>query len=189
MRTPPVGHVPCFRNGFVGVSPSLLSLHPCSLSYRSNAPQEKAIDCATLEMHPKFEHEKFDEDSRDLCRLLLDKNAHTRLGKGGAAEIRNHPYFRQVDWEEIISDRATPPFVPRRDVNAASQSEIGTFPEDKAFHQCVLDEKDEKVYESWNFTNSTAFAAEVIEFLIYERETGRPLLPIQQGDSCCCTII
>lgn len=151
--------------------------------------QEKAIDMATLEMHPKFDHEAFDEDSADLCRLLLDKCEHTRLGTTGSSEIMTHAYFRPVDWEAILSDRMVPPFVPRKDVNAASQSEIGTFAEDKAFHQMVLDEKDEEVWKAWDFTNKHSFAAEVIEFLIYERETGRPLLPIQQGDSCCCTII
>jgi hypothetical protein len=29
----------------------------------------------------------------------------------------------------------------------------------------------------------------VIEFLIYERETGQPLLPISQHTSCCCNIM
>ena len=140
-------------------------------------------------MHPKFEHKEFDEDSADICRRLLDKNEHTRLGVSGSSELMGHPYFRRVDWEEILSDKAKPPFIPRKDVNAASQSEIGTFAEDKTFRDAVLDEKDEAVFASWNFTNTKAFAAEVIEFLIYERETGRPLLPIQQGDSCCCTII
>ena len=73
-------------------------------------------------------------------------------------------------------------------MNAASQSEIGTFAEDKAFHDTVLTEKDEALYDQWNFTNPKAFAEEVIEFLIYERETGKPLLPIP-NPKCCCTIL
>jgi len=151
--------------------------------------KEKAIDCATLEMHPQFDSKKFNDDASDICRRLLDKNAATRLGINGATQIMSHPYFREVNWEEIISDRMRPPFLPPKDVNAASQSEIGTFAEDKQFHATVLSEKDEAVYANWNFTNSKAFAAEVIEFLIYERETGKPLLPMQAGTSCCCTIL
>ncbi|KAL7541524.1 hypothetical protein ACHAXR_013198 [Thalassiosira sp. AJA248-18] len=151
--------------------------------------KEKAIDCATLEMHPEFDSNKFSEDAADLCRSLLDKKEATRLGVNGCSEIMSHPWFRELNWEEIISDRMRPPFIPPKDVNAASQSEIGTFAEDKTFHETELSEKDEAVYKNWNFTNNKAFAAEVIEFLIYERETGEPLLPIQQNTSCCCTII
>ncbi|KAL9179887.1 hypothetical protein ACHAXT_007857 [Thalassiosira profunda] len=151
--------------------------------------KEKAIDCATLEMQPEFDAKRFNADAADICRRLLDKNEATRLGIGGAKEIMAHPWFREVNWEEVIADRTRPPFVPPKDVNAASQSEIGTFAEDKRFNETILSEKDEAVYDNWDFTNPGAFAAEVIEFLIYERETGEPLLPIQPGTSCCCAII
>ena len=140
-------------------------------------------------MHPEFDSNKFSEQAADICRRLLDKNEHTRLGVNGCNEIMNHPWFGDVNWEAIISDRKRPPFIPPKDVNAASQSEIGTFAEDKIFHETVLDEKDEAVYKNWDFTNPKAFAAEVIEFLIYERETGEPLLPMQVNGSCCCTIV
>lgn len=140
-------------------------------------------------MHPEFDSSKFTDDASDICKRLLDKNEATRLGVNGAKEIMAHPWFRELNWEEIISDRMRPPTIPPRDVNAASQSEIGTFAEDKTFHETVLTDKDDAVYDKWNFTNSKAFAAEVIEFLIYERETGEPLLPLEQGTSCCCTIL
>lgn len=151
--------------------------------------KEKAIDYATLEMHPEFDPKKFSDDAADICKRFLDKNEATRLGANGKREIMAHPWFRDVSWEDIESDKARPPYIPPRDVNAASQSEIGTFAEDKTFHETVLSEKDEAVYDNWNFTNQKAYAAEVIEFLIYERETGEPLLPIQPNTSCCCTII
>ena len=151
--------------------------------------QEKAIDCATQEMEPEFNPEKFDTDAADLCRRLLDKNPKTRLGANGCEEIMAHPWFKSVKWESILSDRKKPPFTPPKDVNAASQSEIGAFTEDKAMQEIVIDEKDEEVYSEWDWTNPRAFAAEVIEFLIYERTTGEPLVPIAQGGTCCCTVL
>ena len=173
--------------------PYLTNLHSsftlCIIQHLVTSSQEKAIDYATLEMHPEFDSEKFTENAADICRRLLDKSEATRLGVNGCNEIMSHPWFRNVNWEEIITDRMKPPYVPPKDVNAASQSEIGTFAEDKTFHDTVLSEKDEAVYEKWNFTNSKAFAAEVIEFLIYERETGQPLLPIQPNAGCCCTVL
>lgn len=139
-------------------------------------------------MEPTFDHEKFDSDAADLCRKLLDKNERTRIGTNGCEEIMAHPWFKEVIWEMIITDRKKPPFLPPKDVNAASQSEIGQFAEDKAYQETFIEEKDEDFYKSWDWTNPRAFAAEVIEFLIYERETGEPLVPVTQHATCCCVI-
>jgi len=156
---------------------------------RGMQTRERAIDLATREMEPEFSPEIFEPDAADLCRRLLDKNELTRLGSTGCEEIMAHPWFKNVNWESIISDRKRPPFVPAKDVNAASQSEIGTFAEDKAYQETVIEESDEEVYKHWDWTNPRAFAAEVIEFLIYERETGEPLVPITQHGTCCCDIL
>ena len=156
---------------------------------RGKKKKEEAIDCATLEMEPVFDPKKFDEDAADLCRKLLDKDEKTRLGVQGCKDIMDHPWFKDLNWESIITDRKKPPYVPPKDVNAASQSEIGTFAEDKTFQETVLEDKDEDHYKDWDWTNPRAFAAEVIEFLIYERETGQPLLPMTGGGGCCCAIM
>ena len=151
--------------------------------------KERAIDLATMEMDPDFPPERFEPEAADLCRRLLDKNERTRLGYNGCEEIMAHPWFKNVNWESIMSDRKRPPFVPLKDVNAASQSEIGTFAEDRTYQETVITPADEEVYKDWDWTNPHAFAAEVIEFLIYERETGEPLLPISQHATCCCDIL
>eukprot|EP00980_Cylindrotheca_fusiformis_P007330 scaffold1525_cov142-Cylindrotheca_fusiformis.AAC.130 len=151
--------------------------------------KEKAIDHATLEMNPEFPEGLFERDAADLCEKLLEKNEKIRLGTNGCEEIMAHPWFKNYNWEAIITDKKKPPYVPPKDVNAASQSEIGTFHEDKKHQECVLDLKDERYYKDWDWTNPVAYAAEVTEFLIYERETGEPLLPISQNTGCCCTIM
>jgi beta-adrenergic-receptor kinase len=156
---------------------------------RGKQTKEKAIDCATLEMDPEFPPEKFEPDAADLCRRLLDKNEKTRLGQNGCEEIMAHPWFKSISWDAIISDRKKPPFIPAKDVNAASQSEIGTFAEDKHYQETVLTAADEEIYKDWDWTNPCAFAAEVIEFLIYERVTGEPLVPLMQSSTCCCNIL
>jgi serine/threonine kinase 38 len=43
-----------------------------------------------------------------LTRLICDAN--DRLGKNGAQEIKNHPFFRGVDWENI--GNTTAPNIP-----------------------------------------------------------------------------
>lgn len=156
---------------------------------RGKPTKEKMIDCATLEMDPDFPPERFEDEAADLCRRLLDKNPSTRLGQNGCEEIMAHPWFRSLNWESIISDRKKPPFVPSRDVNAASQSQIGNFAEDTAYQETILTASDKEMYKDWDWTNPRAFAAEVIEFWIYERVTGEPLVPITHNTGCCCAII
>jgi len=151
--------------------------------------KEKAIDHSTLQMHPDFQDSLFEKDAADLCERLLDKDEKKRLGANGCEEIMAHPWFKSLTWESIITDQKKPPYTPPKDVNAAPQSEIGTFHEDKKHHETVLEPKDERYYEDWEWTNPHAYAAEVIEFLIYERETGEPLLPVSQNTGCCCTIM
>jgi hypothetical protein len=142
-----------------------------------------------MEMDPVLSESVFAPDAADLCRRLLEKDEKTRLGTNGCDEIMAHPWFKNVNWESIISDRKRPPYVPPKDVNAASQSEIGNFTEDKKHQETVIDAKDEEFYKDWDWTNPNAYAAEVIEFLIYERETGEPLLPMAQQANCCCAVL
>jgi beta-adrenergic-receptor kinase len=150
--------------------------------------KEKAIDLATLEMEPEWDPESFDADAADICSKLLIKDEKKRLGWNGAKELMDHPWFKEIDWEMIISDRQVPPYLPPKDVNAASQSDIGQFSEDKAFKNCKLEEKDQQVYKEWNWTNPRSFQTEVIEFLMYEKALGRPLTPPRASSGGCCQI-
>jgi len=147
------------------------------------------MDAATLEYDPELDSQHFDEKAADLCRRLLHKDRNKRLGSNGSKEIMEHPWFKHVDWAGIIADTIPPPFVPARDVNAASQSEIGNFAHSKDVSDTVLTVDDESIYKEWDWTSPKAFAEEVMEVLIYERSTGISLVPISSTSSCCCAII
>ena len=147
------------------------------------------MDSATLEYEPEFDSQHFDEKASDLCRRLLHKDRNKRFGSNGSKEIMLHPWFKGLDWEGIISDTVPPPFVPARDVNAASQSEIGNFAHSKEVSDTVLNVDDDNMYKDWNWTNPRAFADEVMEVLIYERRTGENLVPMSDASSCCCNIL
>ena len=137
-----------------------------------------------MDMNPAFDKDIFDESAADICRQLINKDPNLRLGANGCKEIMCHSWFDEIDWEMVISDRQKPPFIPLRDINAASQSEIGNFERTGE----KLEEKDIKAYEGWEWVNPNVFAEEVIEMLIHERENG-PLTPILDFPSCCCTVI
>lgn len=57
----------------------------------------------------------FSEKAQSLVTGLLDRDPRTRLGAGptDALEIRNHPYFSNVDWEKLLKKQVKPPFKPK----------------------------------------------------------------------------
>jgi beta-adrenergic-receptor kinase len=129
------------------------------------ADKDKAIDLAIKEMEPEFDS-SFDNDLKDLIQKLLIKDGKTRLGAQGAQQIMNHPWFSTIDWANI--DYTPPPTVPSKDINMATQSEIGTFSDEKSFKKVDLTDEDHKVYEKWDFISLKSFQDEITEFLIYE---------------------
>ncbi|KAH3670331.1 hypothetical protein WICMUC_004900 [Wickerhamomyces mucosus] len=63
-----------------------------------------------------------------LLESLLDKNPLTRLGSGprDAAEIKEHPYFRNIDFDDIRNLRVPPPYIPE----SKSEEDVSYFEKD-----------------------------------------------------------
>lgn len=53
-------------------------------------------------------------DARDLIRRLMKRQVSQRLGSGpsDAAAVRGHPFFKHVNWEDILARRLEPPIKP-----------------------------------------------------------------------------
>ena len=51
------------------------------------------------------------EDTASLLRGLLQKDPWKRLGGGikDAMEIKQHPYFKDVNWDDVYNKRIRPP--------------------------------------------------------------------------------
>lgn len=56
--------------------------------------------------------ENFDRDAKDLLIGLLARDPKQRLGSKGAAEIRNHAFFKMIDWNKLNNKGYLPPFRP-----------------------------------------------------------------------------
>jgi len=54
----------------------------------------------------------FSKDAHDLLTGLMTKSPETRLGNKGTEEIKQHPFFKGVIWEDILSKKRTPPIIP-----------------------------------------------------------------------------
>ncbi|XP_024907497.1 G protein-coupled receptor kinase 4 isoform X10 [Pteropus alecto] len=72
---------------------------------------ERRVNTATEEYS-----EKFSEDAKSICRMLLTKNPKQRLGcKGdGAAGVKQHPVFKDINFRRLEANMLEPPFCPDR---------------------------------------------------------------------------
>ncbi|KAI8391144.1 uncharacterized protein BYT42DRAFT_183352 [Radiomyces spectabilis] len=50
-------------------------------------------------------------EARDFMERLMTLDPDKRLGVNGAEEVQQHPFFRCIDWEKLLTE--TPPFVPQ----------------------------------------------------------------------------
>ncbi|XP_038659837.1 G protein-coupled receptor kinase 6-like [Scyliorhinus canicula] len=58
--------------------------------------------------------DKFTEEPRSICSMLLNKDPKQRLGcqGGGAGEVKQHPIFRHINFKRLEANMWDPPFVP-----------------------------------------------------------------------------
>ena len=50
--------------------------------------------------------------ARDLLSRLLDRDPVRRLGANGAAEIKSHHFFANIDWRKLLQRKYEPSFRP-----------------------------------------------------------------------------
>lgn len=57
---------------------------------------------------------EFSEDAKDLLKRLLEPNPSKRIGNGseGAKEIKDHSFFKEIDWKKLYNKELEPPFNP-----------------------------------------------------------------------------
>lgn len=57
---------------------------------------------------------KIDSIAKDLVRKLLVQDRTKRLGnmKNGAEDVKNHRWFRHIDWDDVRNKKLQPPLRP-----------------------------------------------------------------------------
>ncbi|KAJ3341797.1 Serine/threonine kinase [Entophlyctis luteolus] len=72
----------------------------------------------------------------DLIKKLLKKDPKERLGSGDAdsEEVKSHPYFEGVKWDDYLALKIAPPFVPAN----SSKADVSNFDEEFTKEQPVL---------------------------------------------------
>ncbi|OBS72889.1 hypothetical protein A6R68_12557 [Neotoma lepida] len=64
-------------------------------------------------------------DARDLAKKFLKRNPIQRIGggPGDAAEVQRHPFFRHINWDDLLARRVDPPFRP----SLQSEEDVSQF--------------------------------------------------------------
>ncbi|KAH3673066.1 hypothetical protein WICMUC_003899 [Wickerhamomyces mucosus] len=55
----------------------------------------------------------FDADAKDILIYLLARDPKIRLGNNGAYEIKQHAFFKGIDWRRLNNKGYQPPFKPK----------------------------------------------------------------------------
>ena len=83
---------------------------------------------------------RLSSQASDLIRRLVCE-APIRLGNGGAYEIKNHPFFNGVDWDNI--KKTTAPYIPQL-VSEIDTSNFDNFEETEPFYPPQVKKRQRK---------------------------------------------
>ncbi|KAI9481591.1 MAG: kinase-like domain-containing protein [Benjaminiella poitrasii] len=79
-----------------------------------------------LEDPLEFQDDIFDYETAEFLTDILDRNPSSRLGANGVNEVKEHPYFADIDWDGIRHRRLHPPYLPP----VASELDFSNFDPD-----------------------------------------------------------
>ena len=83
-------------------------------------------------------------EAEDILRKLIN-DPESRLGANGADEIKNHPFFKGIDWNHI-KETLIPPFIPELKNNYDTKY-FDEFEEDEPFYPINNDNSKGKKYQ------------------------------------------
>jgi len=133
--------------------------------FRQHKTKDKhEIDRMTLTMNVELP-DSFSTELRTLLESLLHRDVDKRLGcRGrGSEEVKEHLFFRDIDWQQVYMQKYPPPLTPPRgEVNAADAFDIGSFDEEDT-KGYKMTEKDQELYQNFPLVISERWQAEVAE--------------------------
>ena len=80
--------------------------------YHPFKPKGQRID-PKIYLRKTFIPEKVPKTPRDLIEKLFVSNPKKRLGYKGADEVKQHPFFKGVDFDKVLRKEYKPPFIPK----------------------------------------------------------------------------
>ena len=95
-----------------------------------------------------------DENAKDLISKLLENDPNKRLGNGenGEKDIKNHPYFDGVNWDDAKDKKLKPPFIPKVENETDIKYFENTFTDEPIYNEQgdALYNEDDEYEENYN---------------------------------------
>ncbi|GAA6107708.1 G protein-coupled receptor kinase 5 isoform X2 [Tachysurus ichikawai] len=116
---------------------------------RHERMHRKELDKRVLETTENY-GVRFTADTKDICQALLAKNPEERLGcgAGGVTDIKNHQFFKEINFRRLEAGMLEPSFVPNpKAVYCHDVVDIDQFSTVKGIN---LDVNDEDFYTKFN---------------------------------------
>jgi protein kinase A len=72
----------------------------------------------------------FDSNAKSLVKHLLESDLSKRYGnlKGGVSDIKNHRFFKNMDWNALLTRTIKPSYLPKV-INSADVSNFSYYPD------------------------------------------------------------
>jgi len=134
---------------------------------------EGDLDRAVCEGKVRFPSDYFSHESIDLCQGLLAKKPQHRLGCGGKAnrrkivtdqsikqEIKDHPFFDEVDWGMLEEGYVDPPYIPNMEIHAPNMRDIGQFKLDR-LKDVIIGAEENKEFRKFDYISEDALQEEL----------------------------
>ena len=85
---------------------------------RNRKEIKEAVLAKQIHVHRKQLFENgWSLESGDLINKLLYRKPHKRLGCNGIKEIKEHSWFKHINWEELMNKELKSPFIPKNGDN------------------------------------------------------------------------
>ena len=138
---------------------------------------------------------KISREAEDLIANLIN-NPNKRLGVNGADEIKAHPFFKGLNWDNIL--KLNPPFIPKLK-NDYDCHYFDTYKEIEPFYPKIKKAKKRKDIEymgytykddpknDWNLFNEFQIAIQKLNKNVEKNNSNRALNDTSQGCTECQT--
>lgn len=83
-------------------------------------------------------------EAKDFISLLLDRNPKTRLGANGDAdEIKRHPFFADINFDDVLNKKIKPEYVP----NVKFDTDTSNFEQEFTRERAMISLEDETLIQ------------------------------------------